>query len=268
MRVRQQLLPLLNLYPGEGRAVFLFFFHSFLAGVATALTQIAGYTLFLIEFDAQLLPYTYMAVTVGAVLLTLVNLALQSRLSFATLMVGHVAVIVLALLVFRLGLALPGARWVAIALPIWYRLMYALINLEFWGLAGRVFNVRQGKRLFGLIGSGEVLAFGVGGLVTPLLVRLLGTANLLFIAAAMMVATLAVLLYTLRTFPQQADSPAEGGTPRPPAIPGGWWASRYSMLIFLLSGLIVVDYLFIDNIFYDRAKAQYPDEAQLAEAWS
>jgi hypothetical protein len=51
-------------------------------------------------------------------------------------------------------------------------------------LSGRLFDVRQGNRLFGLIGAAGNVATIIGGLLTPLLVDWLGIANLLFLAAA------------------------------------------------------------------------------------
>jgi len=55
------------------------------------------------------------------------------------------------------------AGWPVAALMIWFEVVWALTSLEFWGLAGRLMNLRQGKRLFGLIGSGDMVATVIGG---------------------------------------------------------------------------------------------------------
>ena len=57
----------------------------------------------------------------------------------------------------------PGGYWVAMILPVWYEVEWVLLNLEFWGLAGNLMHVRQGKRLFGLIGAGELIAGAIVG---------------------------------------------------------------------------------------------------------
>jgi len=46
---------------------------------------------------------------------------------------------------------------VALVLPVWAEVEGVLLTLEFWGLSGALLNVRQGKRLFGPIGAGELL---------------------------------------------------------------------------------------------------------------
>ena len=52
----------------------------------------------------------------------------------------------------------------------------------------------QSKRLYGLIGSGEVLATILGGLVAAAVVRQIGTLNLLLITAAGLAGALGLLL--------------------------------------------------------------------------
>ena len=47
-------------------------------------------------------------------------------------------------------------------LLIWYHLIYYLCNSGFWGIASIVFNVREGKRVFSLIGSGDIPAKMLG----------------------------------------------------------------------------------------------------------
>src|SRR5262249_61169352 len=71
--------------------------------------------------------------------------------------------LVLSVVVWRLGLWLTHATWLAFGLLFWLRVLAVLTNLVFWGLAERLFNVRQGKRLFSLIGSGGLAASILGG---------------------------------------------------------------------------------------------------------
>ena len=85
------------------------------------------------------------------------------------------------------GLQGPWFIWAAVVLPVWAEVEWVVLNLEFWGLAGQLMNVRQGKRLFGLIGTGELIAGGLAGLAVPTLVAHLGTPNLLVLSAASVV---------------------------------------------------------------------------------
>ena len=264
MQFLHRLVQLLRVYPDEEPRVGLFFLHSFMAEIAVALTQTASFALFLRSYSASLLPAVYFAVTIVAITVALVNVQLQKRLPFSTLMLGNVGLLVVSLVMFRGLLLLPGMTWVTLALPVFYRVMYGIFTFEFWGLAGRIFDVRQGKRLFALIGAGEVLALIVGGVATPPLVRLLGTPNLLVIAAVMMVGVLWLVAITLRRFtPEASGAPPPSTTDTKPQ-PSRWWQSRYIVLIYGAAALLVVDYLFVDYIFYAQVRLQFPNETQLA----
>src|SRR4029453_5565943 len=73
----------------------------------------------------------------------------------------------------------PRGAW---ALPVWTELEYSLINLQLWSLAGRLLNVQQAKRLFGVVGSGALLSGGFAGLLSPVFIRFIGTENLLLLS--------------------------------------------------------------------------------------
>jgi ATP/ADP translocase len=163
-----------------------------------------------------------------------------------------------------LGLTLAG--WLVFLLPVWYEVMYTLSNLEFWNLAGRLCDVRQGKRLFGMIGAGEQTAVVLGGLLVPALVVWIGTPNLLLLATFAFVGVLAVLAATGRLFGTVLDTPAHGNRPREgsSAVAASPWRDRYILLLFGVFGLFIVSYFFIDNIFYTEVALQYPGEQQLA----
>ena len=84
-------------------------------------------------------------------------------------------------------------------LPVWYEVEWVLLNLEFWGLAGNLMNVRQGKRLFGLIGAGELIAGSILGLMSPGLVAVIGTPNLLLISAVSVTISFGILFAISRS---------------------------------------------------------------------
>ncbi|RYF74113.1 MAG: cyclic nucleotide-binding domain-containing protein, partial [Cytophagaceae bacterium] len=58
---------------------------------------------------------------------------------------------------------------VAIAIMVGYRMIYLLTNLEFWAVSALVFDVRQSKRLFGVISSGDMPAKALGALLAALI---------------------------------------------------------------------------------------------------
>ena len=139
-------------------------------------------SLFLTRFGFEYLPRIYLLLGLLTAAVTLGIGILVSRVSQR---------LIYRLLPFALGALLVGG-WFLIPLeqrwlyPVLYLLMYILFTLQnmvAWGTAGMVCETRQAKRLFSLFAAGAILGSSLGGLVTPLLVRVTGAANLILVWA-------------------------------------------------------------------------------------
>jgi HEAT repeat protein len=260
------LLSAFNIAPGEGLPVALLLSHSFFMGLAGVLFYTAASAVFLAVFAPTTLPYFYIASSVFVALCGLLYAKLEARLPVSLLLPATLVLLVLSVVGWRLGLWLTHAAWLAFGLLCWLRVLMVLTSLVFWGLAERLFNVRQGKRLFSLIGSGELAASILGGFATPLLVPVLGTHNLLLVSALSLIACLGLLIVTLRTCtaPLTAVTEAEPTAQATPHSLTQLLKQRYVVLIFLVQMLFIVVYYFIDFTFYAQTQAHYQTEAQLA----
>ncbi len=258
---------LFGIEPGEGKRVFLFAALSFFLGIANNFTQTAAFTLFLSQYSAQTLSYIYLLNTFIVTTLTAVYLRLGRKLAFQKLLAANIGFLLILASIFWAGLLLHAA-WVVFLLPVLFQVLVNFGLLAFWPLANRLFNVRQGKRLFGLIGSGQWVAIVATGFLMGPLSSAIGTHNLMGLALAGLVGALVLVWSITRTYRAEVSSvgaqPAEVGdkakAERQPSV----WRERYILLIF---GLIIVGWLgffLLDNLFYDRAAARYPDPAQLA----
>lgn len=255
--------------PGEGRLVVLISLYTVGSFIANVLAYTAAYALFLEKFSAQSLPYIYIGESIFSSLLTLVYLRLSQRYTLTNLLFGQLGVILLTLLGYRLGLLRWTAGWFIFSLPIWYAVLNNLMGLAFWNLLGRLFNIQQGKRLFGLLTAGQEVATVSMGLLIPLFVLWVGTPNLLLLAAVSMAAAGWALYYLVHSAPllntreaAETESTAEA-TPEN-RTKTSLWADPYIRLIFgvlLLFGLC--DNL-IDNLFYQQAGNRFSDQNQLA----
>src|SRR5690606_19364447 len=72
----------------------------------------------------------------------------------------------------------------------WYYVVYLLTNLEFWGLAALQFDIRQSKRLFGMIGAGDVPAKLIGYSAVPVLLQFVSSVNMLLFSAGFVLLSL------------------------------------------------------------------------------
>ncbi|GAB4116223.1 MAG: hypothetical protein Fur005_38360 [Roseiflexaceae bacterium] len=89
----------------------------------------------------------------------------------ATARLAAVIFFVLTIAIVVLWFFAGQATWAIAILPIWFRIFNAQSSVLFWGLAGQLLNIRQAKRLYGIIGTGDnisrVAGYGVVPLLTP-----------------------------------------------------------------------------------------------------
>ncbi|MBT3345931.1 MAG: hypothetical protein HN712_15200 [Gemmatimonadetes bacterium] len=212
--------------------------------------------LFLDEQGIGELPYVLMLVALvgGGAALVFSQLARRWRLDR----------LILSTFVF-LGFCLIGFR---LLLPYgmgWsYYLFYVFVNLYglmatslLWLQANATFDAREGRRLFGFIGTAGILGAIIGGGLTSWLVGITGTENLLLICSGM-IATCLLLLYPLRSRDAASDMPPAAGE----VVAGAWETVRNSQLLSLLAtmgGLVAIVAAIIDVQFNDIVDSAFTD---------
>jgi ATP:ADP antiporter, AAA family len=170
MRLLSRTHTRLDLRPNEGRPVRLLVTLSFSQGLALVMADTAATALFLSALGAAALPEVYLA---AAVVVPLVGASigwLGQRIPTERLAVGSFLALAILMLLLWGGSAL--GTWVFFLLLLWYRVFNAISGVIFWGLAGRLLNLRQAKRLYGLVGSGKNVARVLGYAMIPLLAAL------------------------------------------------------------------------------------------------
>lgn len=266
MDLRRGVEQALNVQPGEGRPLALLLLHSFFTGLAIVSFYTASSALFLHQFSVELLPFVYIGSAITSTAAGWMYGMGRRRFPGGRLLAGILLFLLLTVLAFRLALALSLSPWTTFGLLVWYTTLQALTHVEFWGLAGQLFNVRQAKRLFGLAGSGELLASFLGGLSTPLFVALAGTVNLLLVTAGALACCLVVLASILREtgglHPESADGhQAEGAVSRLRDLV----RNHYIASIFLLSLIAVTAHRLVDFAFLEQTKCQFASQDDLAD---
>jgi len=255
----------LGLEPGEGRGAALMLAHSFAMGLSTVFFETAASALFLARFDKHALPYVYIGAAVLNTLTGLGYTAALHRLRFGSLMRGTLLFLLLAVLLLRAGLQVSSAGAIVFALLVFYRILSALTDLEYWAVAGRLYDVRQAKRLYGLIGTGEVVARIAGSFSVPLLLGVLDVRNLLLLSAASLAACLGLLMQVL---PAVASEVRAAGAPdeRLGGLRGfaRLLGNRYLLTLFSVVVFGVLAKYFVDYAFLSSLKAGFPEPAALA----
>jgi HEAT repeat protein len=264
MGIAERVQATLNVRPGEGRTTGLMLAHSFFMGLATVFFETASAALFLERFGPETLPLVYLAAAGLNTLTGWIYASVQARVRFTTLMTATLILLLVTTAGLRLGLALTSAGALLFATLVWYRTVSALTDLEYWAMAGRLYDVRQAKRLFGLIGSGEVVARITGSFAIPLLIGRIGVPNLLTLSAAAMAACL-VMVWVVLPRAGEAGAPVVAIAPRPKAA-RSTWRDPYLRLIFALTFFGVLAKYFVDFAFLAELRRHFGDAHGLASS--
>lgn len=199
-----------NIRTGEGLPTLLLLGYGFCIGILVAFFFSFANATFLTAYDAAMLPWAYIATGIVGYLATTVLHRLERRLRFSVLLTGTLLFLLLLIGGFRLGFLATDHPALSFLIFIWIDPVLTLVDLGFWGLAGRLFDLQQGKRLFGLIGSGEVVSEIVGFFLVPLLLPHLGdTSDLLVLAALGLAGCYLVLRIILSRFHDRLQDPQE-----------------------------------------------------------
>jgi AAA family ATP:ADP antiporter len=188
---------LTNTRSGERTVALLMFAYSFLAMTAHNILKPVTKSKFIDQLGSDNLPYVLMAssVLIG-VLMHLYSGAIRRLPRRHVIPIAQAALAVL--LVGFWVLLGSGAAWVTIALYFLGQLLAILLMSQFWTLANEVFDARQAKRLFGLIGGGACLGGALGAAITAMTVERIGSNNLLLVSAASLGVCAAIVLRIVR----------------------------------------------------------------------
>ena len=259
-----KLLSLFNIQPGEGRLVLLVLSYGILLYTVNLLTRTASYALFLAQFDAATLPYAYVGIAIFATLISTIQLKLNQRFSLATVLLGVHGFLILTLVGCWIGTGLSSWRWLLFSLPIYFGVLNTLTITSFWNVLGRIFNLQQGKRLFGLLSSSEHIATIATGFLAPLLVLWLGTVNLFLLGALGIIISMALLWTIINRNTDTLAHPAPQKSDDPKKADESLFKDSYMRLIIALFTLFIIGIYFVDNIFYSQVELRYTNEDELA----
>lgn len=228
--------------------------------------------LFLQQYGPYALVYVYAAVPAALSIFVPATGWLASR-------IGPRAMIVASLWFFCANVLLFWALfrfaqlWILPAVfYVWVNCFGVVAPVQAWSFVSSLFDTRQAKRLFGLIGAGASLGGMAGGLLGQLLVRRVGgTVNLLLVLAAIIGVAALIVSTAIRRMPRRTsrlgraaiDLPPLPATSRVPfaASVQTVWRSRYLRLIAAMVFLVAIATQWIGFQFSVAANARFEGNA-------
>jgi ATP/ADP translocase len=173
-----------DIRPGEHWRTWSMFAYLLLVLFAYYILKPVSRAMFLNRFDLDRLPALYILIAAcGGILAYLYSkLAARTSLSAAVLWAMGLSVACLVVMWALIRMHLP---WMIYVLNVWVSLFAVVLVSQGWLVAGNIFNPREAKRLYGLLGMGMVLGAALGGEFTSRTAALVGTENLLLASAFM-----------------------------------------------------------------------------------
>jgi ATP/ADP translocase len=183
LNIRSRIERVVDIRPGEGARTALMFFTILLLIASYTTTKAVRDAVFLSKFGLTELSYMYIGIAVVAgLVVTGYKRATAGRGRDVVALVTN-SFIALTLVAMAIGLHLH-VKWISWGLYFWSGVFGLVLVAEFWLLANDLFDAREAKRLFPIIGGGAILGGLAGGAVPGWLAKPLGAGNLLYIVAA------------------------------------------------------------------------------------
>lgn len=246
----------------------LFFLHNFFISIGTILVYVCATVLLLQNNPDLSLPLAYFLAAGGCMLAGKIYEHYEHHLALKKLIQNLMLVIVALVILLSAGLHVLPPIVIAVALMVGYRAIYLLTSLEFWGLSALVFDVRQSRRIFGIIGSGDLPAKAIGALLAVLIHSSYSLYILLWVASGAFLLAYVTQSLTFR-FTDVPDHHAVkhriATTAHPALIDrlfGGSW-----LVFYLCVGMVFVSAaaIFIEYSFFFNVKHKYHDQGDVMQ---
>ena len=256
---------LFNIHPGEQRMAALVFSYAILLSASTVLAVTASLGLFFEAYDAATLPYTYVLLMFVGPLVSFVYLRLNSRLSLSKSLLAIHTLLLLSLILLPLILSRSDARFVVFILPVYVEVNYILTGASYWNLLGRIYNLREGKRLFPILSSGEHLATIGAGFLATFFIAGIGTVNLFWLAALFMVAAIGLLVVINRANEEKmGNDPADKAADSSESGLKTLVREPFVRLLFAVVSLYTIGVIMVDYLAFAEAEIRFPTAEEMA----
>ena len=177
--MKERIFRILNLKVSESKYVFDLLGIQLFIGIANSFINIVSLTLFIHYFSAKSIAWAFVAVALVLTVLTLGYEKLEKQLSPLHLLRWVIVGSCCVLAAFWLGLLTLDKSVMIFSLLVLSTLFYMVTGYAYWGLVSLLFNIRESRRVFSIVGSGDIPAKLIGYSFAPLLVPLIGLENLL-----------------------------------------------------------------------------------------
>lgn len=173
-----------DIRPGEHLRTWSMFFYLLSVLFAYYILKPVSRAMFLTKFNFDDLPQLYILIAVFGGIFAYLYSRLAAKTSLGAAVLATMSLSVAALVAMWQFIHFP---WMIYVLNIFVSLFSIVLVSQGWLVASNLFDAREAKRLYPLLGMGMVIGAAFGGEFTNRTAMLVGTRNLLLASAAMVI---------------------------------------------------------------------------------
>ena len=146
----------------------------------------ASRSLILEAYGTSALPYVWIGSAMALLVAIFFYHHVLNRFSRLQVVLGSCLIFITILILFRISLLVSTSKIIPVAFYIFVDILGVILVEQFWSLTDSIYSTEEGKRWYGLVGTGGLMGGVAGGGTAALVINYtaLQTYDLLLIAAA------------------------------------------------------------------------------------
>jgi ATP:ADP antiporter, AAA family len=270
--MKNKIFSLLGVEQGEEFMVSLFLIQSVFIGIFFGAFDISAHSLFLSVFDEKMMARGYVVSGFAGIILTSLYTWLQTRMKFKNFAILNLLLVTSMTLLLWIALMVSASGVVIFVVFIMFGPLNILAMLGFWGTTGRLFSLRQGKRLFGLVDVGLIIGTILSCYTIPVLLSFsFKSHNILLISSSAILAAAFIQIIIGSKFgavlskgEQMTTKEENNEKEEKKSVISVLKADPYARIMAVFIALSVVTAFFVQYSFMAVTREQYPAEADMA----
>ena len=261
---------MLNVYPHEWKVVKRLYLFQFFQGAGIAFFFTSAFAQFLEKFPITRLPWVMIYSALLLWVAGLIYTRCEHTVKFRRFNLGIIMIMVASILLLWVANYTLADNWFFYLLMAWFNVLYLLNNLQFWGIAALLFDLRQSKRLFAVISAGDIPAKFIGYTLALIFVPYTGAQNLLLMGAGCMLASVPFFKSILQSDHLEAHHKPHTKTNTKPQgknisrLVTNIVTNTYIRRIAFISLLTSICIILVNYGFYGEVRKAYHDDVALA----
>ena len=255
----------LNIEKEEVSSVLILLLQSVFLGIFAGAFDVSAQSYFLEVFSADLIPKAFAYSGAVGVVITSIYSFLQSRIRFSVFAVINLLFVAIVTTGLRVGFTFFSNEDLTFVMLVLMGPLIIISFLGFWGTVGRMFSLRQGKRLFGIIDTGMIVGIIVVSYAIPVLLSFkFHILNSLYICSGSMIVALLVQIYISSRYSLKGQTENIEKSDKKRSNFLDLFREKYTVLMVSFVVLSVLAAFFIHYSFLVVTETNFPDSNALA----